>query len=248
MKKTNKILAKALVIILSLVLITSCVVSSTFAKYVVAKSAKTTVSLQKFGLDIKLEGIGFNDEAEKQNGDSITYRAKNISLIPGDDTYKGSAVKATISGKPVVDANIKIDVQVEYNGGEFEVSNTVFSDLATAKETYVPIAFMVNGQNATYSYNSLAVEEAADKIEEKIGDTETNFTYSNGVASYAITKIGDEYPNVTEIIEFGFMWENNVGGDNAMLFDQIGTWLSNQTGEAASTVTVTYTITVEQAT
>ena len=242
MKKTNKILTRALVILLALVLITSSVVSSTFAKYVVRKEAKTTVGLEAFGLTVTLEGSGVNGETDKKNGESITYKVKNITLTPGDETYK-NAIIARISGTPNVAANVTIDVKVEYGGKAFLVPKADFASL-DADTRFVPISFTVGGDNATEPYNSLANTEAADEIKEKIGTKYSDFA---GGTTYKIEK--SENPIPEKEYKFGFIWEKNVGTDDQqLLYDQIGTYLANQTDDNKSTVTITYTISVEQAT
>ena len=237
MKKTNKILTRALVILLALVLITSSVVSSTFAKYVVRKEAKTTVGLEAFGLKVELSGSGVNGETDKKNGESITYKVKNITLTPGDETYK-NAITARVYGEANVAANVTMDVKVEYGGGEFVVSKNDFSGW-TANKTYVPIAFTVGDSKATDSYNSLTADEATTAIKDKIKTVYTDF-------SGGTYKIAKGTKNIDETYNFGFIWEKNVGtGETQLLFDQVGTYLANQTTNK-STVTITYTISVEQ--
>ena len=241
MKKTNKILTRALVILLALVLITSSVVSSTFAKYVVRKQADVTVGLEAFGLTVSLTGIGALGEETQtdKKGDSVSISYTDVTLTPGDETYK-NAITARVYGEANVAANVTIDVKVEYGGGAFVVSKEAFSGW-TEDKTYVTIAFTVGDTNATDPYNSLTAAAATNKIKEKIGTEYTEF--SGG--TYNITK-GTK--NIDETYNFGFIWEENVGtGNEQLLFDQVGTYLANQTTNK-STVTVTYTISVEQAT
>ena len=244
MKKTNKILARVLVIILSLVLITSSVVSSTFAKYVVVKTGKTTVGMEAFGLDVTITAKHDSTPSETaKNGDSVTLTFTNLLLKPGD--VIDDAVNVKVSGEAKCAVNVVIDVTVAYNGGAFVVNKSHFSSLGNADPSvYVPIAFTVEGAEATTSYNNLPATDAASAIETAIQNEVTGSSIVNG-------KVTKNYPmsggkviigSGDFDIDFGFKWTN----DGDLLHDQIGTYLANQTDSNKSTVTISYTISVEQ--
>ena len=255
MKKTNKILTRALVILLALVLITSSVVSSTFAKYVITKKAETTVGLREFGLDItvtpKLGLLGDGVQTEK-NGKSLKITYNNLSLKP-NDSFK-EALEIRVDGTPVVDAKITIDVLVAYNSGDnastnaFEAKNTDFSSIPdnAASLICVPIAFIVNDKNATDSYNQLSASDAAEAIEQKIADEMSGFDMNdtNTAVTKTIRDTNGTYDRVEEIINFGFEWKDGTGNTNQDFYNHFGTWIA----ERGDTVTVTYTVTVEQIT
>ena len=238
MKKTNKILTRALVILLALVLITSSVVSSTFAKYVVRKQAAVTVGLEAFGLTVSLTGIdalGEETQTDKK-GDSVSISYTGVKLKPGDERFI-NAVTASVTGEPNVPADVKIDVSVVYGGEQFKVTNDDFEGKAG---TYVPIVFYVGGKSVTTAYDDLTTDEAVTNIK---GGLPSGF--SNGV--YKITKDAQGNFTLPDPVTFGFEWPLNAGnGDNVLLFDQIGTWLARDNNDNASTVTITYTISVEQ--
>ena len=58
MRRANKILMATVAILLCLVLITSSVVSTTLAKFVITKSASTSVGFTKFNMEVKLDVKG----------------------------------------------------------------------------------------------------------------------------------------------------------------------------------------------
>ena len=180
MKKTTKRLTMIVAILLTLVLLTSSIVSTTLAKYVVSKDAKTTVGLEAFGLtvDVKANYTGAGTAVESnKNGDSVTLTYANLNLKPGDNI--ANAIEVAVYGTAKVNVKVSINVTVAYGGDKFVVTKSNFSSLTTDSKTCVPIAFTVNSAAATTSYNELTESAAAQAIEEKI----SGYTYADGVAS-----------------------------------------------------------------
>ena len=98
MRKTNRIMFKAVAILLSLVLLTSCVVSTTFAKYVIRKSTgPITMELEKFGVlvtmtvdDTLVQRVGVDENGNSnvkwsRMGDSASVTIDNLVLYPEDN-------------------------------------------------------------------------------------------------------------------------------------------------------------------
>ena len=265
MKKTNKILAKALVIILSLVLITSCVVSSTFAKYVVTKSASTKVELQRFGITVTLDPINSLEDSGSgkitKAGDSITYELKNVTLIPGDtDTYKDLFEEASVTGTPSVNAKLKIEVTVTgANDTYFNISSDDFNKLASGQcGVYNPITVYVAGQpvNSSAVYKPLTGTPSASttiintEIESKL-ETGLNGKASGATTADGMTLTANQPVNVDNL-KIGFAWADPgeiKGSDGVNYADQITTWLSNSSKIPTGTTNsfnITYRISVEQ--
>ena len=87
MRKANRIMIRAVAILLCLVLFTSCVVSTTFAKYVIRKSAPLTVGLERFGVSIDLDvneafanAVGEDNVEIKQLGESLSVKISNLKF------------------------------------------------------------------------------------------------------------------------------------------------------------------------
>ena len=270
MKKTNKILARALVIILSLVLITSSVVSSTFAKYVVRKSAETTVKLQKFGLTVELDHNNkLTEKAETEvKGDSVTYKLNDVTLIPGNTDYL-NALTASISGKSSVPATFSISIDITCNDTRFTLSNenfTKLSEVQDADKVYNPIAFYVQGDttnpvNAVYS--PLATSTSKNSLETNVENTiankiKTKVDTVNALTSTSVSG-GTISGEITQDVQFsldnigiGFMWTDTSTNTNiAAYMDEITTWISSSsamTSTETTQFTISYTISVEQKT
>jgi hypothetical protein len=253
MKKLTKTLTRVCVILLSLVLITSSVVSTTLAKYTVTKEGKTTAGLKKFGLEVNVTSShDTTPEYSNKSGDSMTLTFNDLTLKPGDNYPE--AIKLSVTGQPVVDARVTIDVTVTYNGKKFVINNSDFEWLGnTASKTCVPIQFTVKGNAATAAYNSLTEAAAATAIKNALDekadydiDSTSNAAYKEFLAKdYTSTK------QVEEVVNFGFTWtKDDVGNtaDDKLHNHQIGTWFANRSDndDTKSTLTVTYKITVEQ--
>jgi hypothetical protein len=263
MKKLNKILMMTVSILLSLVLLTSAVVSSTFAKYVITKNATSTVTLTKYNMTITMtKGTSTNVPAlteTKKKGDSIEYTMTGVTLKPGDNY--SNLISASISGTPAAKSNIIITVDVKnvkinddsIDTAPFKVPNANFSTLKLgADKAYLPLAIYVNNTSVlaaytSYDYTATVIEETIENaIGNAIKDKSTANTY---VTSKAYTRV-DSMAKVTAVLantskkatwsglSFGFEWPKNVGGS----MDEVGTWIA----KACPSFDIVYKITVEQ--
>ena len=238
MKKFTKRLTMIVAILLSLVLLTSSIVSTTLAKYVVSKSSTTTATLNKFGVEVDFTGIGA--ETTKK-GDSVVYQ-NTISMHPGDS----QTILAKIKGTPSVGATINIDVAITFTDNDFKIfANQDFSDVKQ-DTIYFPIGFKVGGSTANDTvapYSNSNATTISNSIETAIRSKLTGFTWrtdnNKSVASWATTKTVDE----TDISLYLYWPKNYNQGKTDPIFDEIGTYLSNNDPE----FTITYIISVEQA-
>ena len=87
MRKFNKILMMTVAILLTFVLISSCILSGTMAKFVVSKDATTTATLSAFGVTLGYtteSGAGGGLTASRVTtlnaGNSLTFQIKNVKL------------------------------------------------------------------------------------------------------------------------------------------------------------------------
>lgn len=246
MKKLTKRLTMIVAILLSLVLLSSSVVSTTLAKYVVAKNATTTVTLNKFGVEVTFSGTG---NATTKKGDSVTY-TNTLAMSPGDS----GKITAKIKGKPTVDANITINFEVDYDSSKYTISKNDFSFLgSTASKVYFPIGFKLGTTDVVAPYvngTSAADTTVSSTIESKITEKLTGLEWTVASAASSATWDSDsttsDYTNAEKDISITFYWPkdyNTTKGEDTP-YDEIGTYLSK---DGTKTFTVTYTITVEQA-
>lgn len=274
MRKSNKIMFKAVAILLSLVLLTSCVVSTTFAKYVIRKSTgPITMELEKFGVEIELKSSESNrlkKDVEKKLGDSlsVTYNYSMYPSIACDD-----AAKITFGGTPLVDTRITINFELDYSDENFTIYKTEFSDLATDSLLCVPVGFklhkgdtmpssapygyLIPSATSTYDtrpYRARSAAQTEEDIERKLAEL-IGFTYdeTNGCV-YKDFDADAANPTITSTtVLFGFAWTKNFDTNNALnpnkeipRTDEIGTWIAESFADGVVPITVSYSIKAEQ--
>lgn len=183
MKKHNKNLMKVVAVLLSLVLLTSAVVSSTFAKYVVTKDASVEATLTKYNLTVNLAVNGPAQSANPtKKGDSISYTYNAVKLKPGDN-YSNlieASIKSADNKKAVVQSYITITVDVsniratETNAtNPFKVPKANFTTLnITEDKAYLPLKVYVGGASVQDAYKSYAYDVATieSELEKVIGE------------------------------------------------------------------------------
>lgn len=123
MRKINKIMMATVSILLTLVLISSCVLSGIFAKYVTSKTASSQMRFERFGVivemdvdDVALEELGATVTKPSKDSDEVksgvySVTVSNLALKPGDDLT--DFVKFEFSGKPNVMCKLVLDVDIE---------------------------------------------------------------------------------------------------------------------------------------
>ena len=245
MKKTTKRLTMIVAILLCLVLITSSVVSTTLAKFVISKSSTSTIKLEKFGVEVTFTGLG--DVVKK--GDSVIYTTTtNLSMKPGDS----KAIAATIKGKPTVPATINIDVAVDYTAANYTIAGNDKFTAVTADTVYFPIGFKVGGSSGTeavtpYSTNKTGADISTD-IETVISSklSTLKLTTSNNALTQASWGTGGTVTaSLNSAVDIGLYmyWPKDYNsGKTNPIFDEVGTFLAKNN----PTFTVTYTISVTQ--
>ena len=252
MKKFTKRLTMIVAVLLSLVLLSSSIVSTTLAKYVVTKDVTSTVGLQAFGLEVELKVDSKISHTKSSKGDSAEITINNFKLKPGDD-FK-NAITASITGKPSVDANVTIAVSVTCDDTKFKIDTTNFNALSLGKDKlYTPVGFYVNGTSKVSSYyncdyvsgttttlGTYITEQLADQIHTNVDTKISGKAISGGTISGKILSTIANPVSITNI-GIGFSWiETDADKTNGNY--EIGTWIAK--GEP--TYTITYKITVSQ--
>ena len=132
---------RAAVLMLALVLITSCFVGGTFAKYVTSGNAADLARVAKWGVSITAHPTGgvFAKEYDAIAGEENTVVAddgKTNVVAPG--TKKENAALVTLSGKP------EVAVKVTYSAEHFRLDGNWVGD---ENDTfYCPLIIKVTGK------------------------------------------------------------------------------------------------------
>lgn len=220
--KKNKMmrLASALLV---LTLLTTCVISGTFAKYVTADAGTDTARVAKWGVTVNVQGLNNAFAEEYNTDDTTTYtEAKSVSsLEAGKDILapgtKGSMTAIQITGKPEVAVKVTYKADLELVNWEVIGVNK-----------YCPIIFYIN--EVQYK---IALGTDADELETLVENAINNYSKVYGPK----TDLSGEN---ADYLKIRWEWPFEVN-------DVADTALGNQaaTGTAA-TITLTLTCTVTQ--
>ncbi len=151
--KKNKMMRLAAVILV-LTLLSTSVISGTFAKYVTEGSANDSARVAKFGVTATVTGDAFKTEYAKEDANysvtanSVVSSTSDKLVAPGTEGTFGGV---TLSGTP------EVAVRVSYEG-----SNVDLTGWTLASGYYCPILFNINGTEINgLAYDSETALETA---------------------------------------------------------------------------------------
>lgn len=170
MKKNNKTLRVAAVLAVG-ALLSTCLVSGTFAKYTTSGSSSDSARVAKWG--VVVDGKDASGFKETYNGGSVKATAKVVA--PGT-TDKLTAAKVT--GNPEVKVQVK-------NTAEVKLENWTVGEQDTF---YCPLTFQVAGKDVTISADATK-EQIIQAVQTAVSNTSK--TYEVGES------IEDAAPSVT---------------------------------------------------
>lgn len=165
-------------------LLTTSVISGTFAKYTTAASGTDSARVAKFGVTITTTGDMFKDEYATDGTGVATAGIITKSVITsgadGDAVVapgtKGTLTKATIKGKPEVAVRVAYEPELTLTGWK-AVDNT------NNTTEYCPIVFKVNGE--TYGLTGMR-DAAGNEVTNKSASTAALETaVENAIKAYS---------------------------------------------------------------
>lgn len=247
MKKINKVIMMMVAILLTLVLISTSVVSGIFAKYVISKEATTIVSLKKFGVKLAIEkGTNYDASGATVTTGAISESSLNatvtVALVPGDDFKEIIKFVPTIDstvGKASVATNIKVKA---------EVTSTIGDANKQSSKYYVPSGFYINNTMVSDAFIS---NSNATTIKSTLQTNINNGLKVNGLGlassatadsdGYFSTSLADKNGTSVKVAKIGIGAFCPITSNNAT--DTVMTALAT----AGATVTIKYTVSLEQA-
>lgn len=120
MTKKKNVLMRSAGLLLVLVLVTSCFVGSTFAKYTVGGKGTDTARVAKFGVTVTANGATFADKYATHTGNVVGTIANSVVSADGSNLVapgtSGNMVSMTLSGKPEVAVQVTYNATVTFNG------------------------------------------------------------------------------------------------------------------------------------
>ena len=237
-KKNGKTLRVA-GLLLALVLVTSCFVGGTFAKYVTSDKSTDSARVAKFGVTVTANGTVFAEEYKDPTDTTVTVKSVGAMTVGGKDYKnlvapgtKGDLAKAVLSGTPEV--SVRVDYTAEVSLGD----NWVYKSAPDAAgQFYCPLTIKINNtaiDGVTYS-NKQALESAI---------AETINGYSKTYAPN--TNLGNQGDDALKI-SWTWAFETGEGADAIKANDVKDTYLGDQAVAGnPGTITVGLTTTVTQ--
>ena len=237
MHRVNRILMIIISLLLALVLITTCVLSGVYAKYITKKSIGTTITFKKNGVKVDIDvSEDLKTVSTVEGEDTINIIISDLYMRPGYDF--ADALKLTVNGSPISSVTFVVDIEVAYKDSSFTLPAGKFNGF-DADTVCMPIGFKVGTYNESDVYTSdYAVEpyslktgaEIEADIESKIAEL-TDLTCSDNAArkTCAIDQKITFGSGITAV-GLGFDWPEAYGDtpEEIALNDRIGTWISNQ--------------------
>ena len=156
--------------LLILCLITTCAISTTFAKYVSGDSASDTARVAKWGITVSTSGTLFGEDYKNQivaSGDAtITVASSETDVnVVAPGTQNDVGMKIAISGQPEVDYAISVESK--------DTSAIVCEEISLAAGTYgVMVQQVVN--DATDTTNLYAKTASGYKLYSALTTDESN--------------------------------------------------------------------------
>ena len=228
--KNNRIM-KAAGALLVLVLVTSCFVGSTFAKYTTAGTGTDSARVAKFGVSITANGSTFAKEYATDDQHVVGTIANSVVSSDNDKLVapgtKGNMVSMTITGKPEVAVNVQYAATLTLNDKWVDEDG----------KFYCPLQIKVNSGEGTLSICGLDYDNATSFIQ--------NVQNEIANASKQYPANTDLSTAVTPAVSWAWAYEN-VAGQKMTQTDEKDTYLGDQAaaGNAASIqLTVQTTVT-----
>ena len=227
-------------ILLALVLVTSCFVGGTFAKYVTSGTGNDTARVAKFGVKVTAEGSTFanayttNDNTVTGIAQSVISSGENEKVVAPGTSGQMAAIK--ITGTPEVAVNVR------YNLNEMTLVNWTDKD----GKFYCPLTISITKYSAekgmpTTTHIPGLDYTSADEFIRQIRQEINNYS-----VNYAPGTVLDE-KNGNDVLGISWKWAFEDNAENAKQTDEKDTYLGDQAANGnAATIALEVVTTVTQ--
>ena len=192
MKKNN--MMRIASVLLVAVLLSTCVSSGTFAKYVTSATSTDTARVAKFGVVITANGTTFADNYDTDDEDVVATIAKSVVTAgdAGDSVVapgtEGDMNAMTISGTPEVAVNVAYDATL------------TLANWTVGNDFYCPIIITVGNNNFNGTdYDSPDLFAAA--VEAAIEGYSANYAAGTNLATAVAPVVSWSWPFEGEDVE-----------------------------------------------
>ena len=227
------------------VLLTTCAISGTFAKYVTAGTANDSARVAKWGVEVAANGqlikteYGADTDATDSDGEKIALTVKS-SATPADNlvapgTRNDDGINFGVTGTPEVAVNVKVSVDEEtlkdvvLAAGQYDDPTGLVADddlddnnQFTATE-YHPLKFTLTktiGETTTPVVTNGTLKAVVDALDNVGGNYKPNTDLATVIGSYKLTWAWD--------------YEKTVGEGDAATVDAITDAMDTTLGNMAA--------------
>lgn len=228
--KKNKMMRLASSLLVA-VLLTSSVISGTFAKYVTEDTANDSARVARFGVTVTVDGSLFEDSYidAPATGDTVTVKslgAVGDNVVAPGTKNADNAFTFKITGTPEVD--VKLTVEAEklndiYLGADtYSNMTTAADDEFTLADDYHPIKYTLKKEGVVVAgFDGVTLEEIVQYLNDPVFDA----TYKAGTDLNGVTGFGN--------YELTWKWDFEDATDMAKC-DAADTFLGNIAAGTAS--------------
>ena len=225
--KKNAML-KIAAILLVAVLLTTCAISATFAKYTASGESAATARVAKWGVDVTTDFMSSNVLFEETYGTATTSSdtaghvvATDPVVAPG--TYKSLSIANAVTGTPEVSGVIKITAEIQFTG-DWEDANGA---------EYCPIEFKVGNGDWIKIGTTDGVDDMAGLVTYVQDAIETE--------GKIFFNVGDNLATKASALNIAWRWQ--LTGNN----DAADTLLGDNAADGnAAGISINFAIDVEQ--
>ena len=227
---------RAAVLMLALVLITSCFVGGTFAKYVTSNSGNDSARVAKFGVTVTANGDVFAKEYATDDQTVFGTIAKSVIstdkvVAPGTKS-NGAFVAATVTGTP----EVAVRVSYKLDTATLQLENWKDAD----DEFYCPLVFRVKNNNGNTVISGMEFQ-TAEAMKAALVNAVAAYTkdYAPGT---------DLSGKAAETLTISWEWPFETGADGDKPANNVkDTFLGDEAAAGrAATVSLTLATTVTQ--
>ena len=227
---------RAAVLMLALVLITSCFVGGTFAKYVTSGSGTDSARVAKFGVTVTASGDLFAKEYATDDQTVVGTIAKSVIstdkvVAPGTES-NGDFVAATVAGTP----EVAVRVSYKLDTATLQLENWKDGD----GQFYCPLVFKVKTPDGNTVISGMEFQ-TAEAMKAALVNAVAAYTkdYAPGT---------DLSGKAAETLAISWEWPFETGADNDKPANNVkDTFLGDEAAAGrAATVSLTLATTVTQ--
>ncbi len=163
--KTNKMMRLVIVVVM-LVLVSTCAISGTFAKYTTSDEASDTARVAQWGVTVKAwEAEAGKDTLFADDYDGTVTAGTTGDLLVAPGTKNDTGVSFSITGAPEVDVQVtfvmEVNKDVKLAAGTYDDATTgEVGDQYTLAADYTPVVFTLTNNGNTVASGTLADIEA----------------------------------------------------------------------------------------